>query len=61
MDDAFAFVLIIVIILLTFLNFYFVSYKNDEFILAQLQRQSQRITELENAINQTPQEPEPVE
>lgn len=61
MDDAFAFVLIIVIILLTFLNFYFVSYKNDEFILAQIQRQSQRITELENAINQTPEEPGPVE
>ena len=52
MDDAFAFVLIIVIILLTFLNFYFVSYKNDEFILSQIAQQSQRITKLEERLNE---------
>lgn len=47
MDDATVFVLILVIIILLFMQFYFVSYRKDAFILLQLDRLAERVKLLE--------------
>lgn len=47
MDDATAFILILVVIILLFLQFYFVSYRKDAFILQRIDALTSRVTALE--------------
>lgn len=52
MEDTTVFLLILVVIVLLFMQFYFVSYRKDAFILQQIDALTRRIVALE-----TPPEP----
>jgi len=47
MDDATVFLLILVIIILLFMQFYFVSYRKDAFLLKQIDDLAARVKVLE--------------
>jgi hypothetical protein len=51
MDDATVFLLIFIIIILLFMQFYFVSYRKDAFILRQIELQNTRFTAIETRLD----------
>ena len=55
MEDTTVFLLILVVIVLLFMQFYFVSYRKDAFIIKQLDALAARVLALEPS---TPAEPE---
>lgn len=50
MEDITVFILILVVIVLLFMQFYFVSYRKDAFILQQVDRVSTSVTALEKSV-----------